>query len=508
MRSHWAGLLAVLLMAVGVCAVLWSVAPIWHHQNLNDDSYITLTYAKNLARGDGFIYNHPPAALGTTTPLFTLATAGVTAGVTWLGRWMLPGLLSGFDVTDAAIVLSVLAWIGSAPLLFSILRKVGMSTLEAALPSALLLLMVRPWMFYIGMEIWPFQFLMLLAVYLWWSERPLAAGVCAGALTLTRGEGVLWAGILGCYYLWRQRDALLSFISGGMGVALAWVVYAWPTFDSVVPNTLAAKQAQALLPSGRSFLERLLVDFWGYVRSLHIELGGFDTQWLNPVWVLLPLGLLALWRWRSLTIFLVWVASYVAAYTLLDPNPYAWYVLHLTFALHLLCGVGLAWLVRASRLSRSWSQRVLPGALAVLLGIGVLSTDINFMVHDAKQFPGDERAEPYKALADWLVQHTKPTDSVAYIEVGYLGYFTDNHIIDLAGLTDPSITKQLAVHGYTWGFRHYEPDYYIHNARFDWALGELATDLQKYEEVYEIQMGNAQVPIVVLQRKPIETAVE
>ncbi len=67
--------LAIAIFVLSSCAVIWCTIPIWRHQHLNDDSFITLTYAKNLAQGNGFVYNQPPATLGTTTPLFTITTA-------------------------------------------------------------------------------------------------------------------------------------------------------------------------------------------------------------------------------------------------------------------------------------------------------------------------------------------------------------------------------------------------------------------------------------------------
>jgi hypothetical protein len=65
-----------------VLVLLMSFFPLWvayHHQlALNDDTYITLTYAKSLAAGRGFVFNHPPATFGTTTPLLTFIVAGLS----------------------------------------------------------------------------------------------------------------------------------------------------------------------------------------------------------------------------------------------------------------------------------------------------------------------------------------------------------------------------------------------------------------------------------------------
>jgi hypothetical protein len=48
-----------------------------------DDPYITYRYARNIATGQGFVYNPGERVLSTTTPLFTLLLAGLfPSGVT------------------------------------------------------------------------------------------------------------------------------------------------------------------------------------------------------------------------------------------------------------------------------------------------------------------------------------------------------------------------------------------------------------------------------------------
>ncbi len=79
------------------------------------------------------------------------------------------------------------------------------------------------------------------------------------------------------------------------------------------------------------------------------------------------------------------------------------------------------------------------------------------------------------ALSEWLVNNTAPSQSVAYIEIGYLGYYTGNRIIDLTGLTVPEIVPRVAAVDFSWGFWRYKPDYYVHLPDFDWALGTIRT---------------------------------
>ena len=50
------------------------------HRLIGDDPLITLTYAKNIAAGNGFVFNHGDPVLGTTAPLFALIVGGLMAG--------------------------------------------------------------------------------------------------------------------------------------------------------------------------------------------------------------------------------------------------------------------------------------------------------------------------------------------------------------------------------------------------------------------------------------------
>ncbi|MEZ4710401.1 MAG: hypothetical protein R3A44_24580 [Caldilineaceae bacterium] len=479
--------------ALGIITVLWCTRPILVHQNLNDDSYITLTYAKSLAQGGGFVYNHPPATLGTTTPLFTLMCA---AGARLIPIW---------DVADVAILSSIAAWLLAAGLLFVCLRQVGMAILPAAMASAVQLLLVRAWQPFIGMEIWLFQLLLLLTFYLWLVERPLAAGICVALLTLTRGEGALLGFILGALYLVQDRKQLVRFVSGGLLVSALWAAYALPTFGTVIPNTLAAKQAQAQLPSARAFLERIPADLLNYVSTFGIEAWGLTHTWLNVVWLLAMLGLWRMGRrYPKLLLLPVWGLTYLAAYALINPNAYVWYVLHLIFVLHVVCGVALAALVEWASSARGGQQWSALGAIMVL-AVLFLYTDLTYAVTQAPHYAGDSRAETYRALTDWLRANTSAQESVAYIEIGYLGYFSQNRIIDLAGLVDPTITAHIASDGFVWGFEAYRPDYYVDNPAFDWALGGLRPQLADYAERFVIDSSTDAPNIRILQRKDVET---
>ena len=478
--------LAIWVLLLSSCVVIWATRPVWQYQNLNDDSFITLTYAKNLAAGKGFVYNYPPATLGTTTPLFTFLTAAVAL------------LLPFLTVVEAAILLSVAAWLGTAWVLYLMMRHLDFQPLPAAIAASVPLLVMQAWVGFIGMEIWLFQFWLVLSIYLCLKNKSFYAGLCVGALFLTRGEGVLVGGILFGYLWLNQRKLPIQFVLGAVGLAASWIIYAMIVFGTFIPNTLMAKQAQAQLPYGRNFMVRMMSELLpGYLSQFTF----FKVWLLNPYLILAALGLAYIvYRRRTLLVFVAWGIAYLVGYTALNPSAYYWYMLHIVFILQVLAGVGLAGLLTIRRTLPSPSLKALTGVVTTVLAISLLYFSLSF-ISRLPNFTGDHRAPVYRALSEWLRENSRPENSVAFIEIGYLGYFTDNRIVDLAGLTDPIITEHMVADGFSWGFRHYRPDYYIYAEEFDWALGEVKPALDAYTLVHQIERSAPPTPIYIYKRK-------
>ena len=90
-----------------ILIILLAIIPFWlayqiRHHHAYDDAYITLTYARNIAQGRGFIYNGGEPYLGTTSPLLALLlgalgaifpTFGVYQIALWLGAAMWGGAI-------------------------------------------------------------------------------------------------------------------------------------------------------------------------------------------------------------------------------------------------------------------------------------------------------------------------------------------------------------------------------------------------------------------------------
>jgi hypothetical protein len=59
-------------------------------------------------------------------------------------------------------------------------------------------------------------------------------------------------------------------------------------------------------------------------------------------------------------------------------------------------------------------------------------------------FAPSGRLTAYKQAAEWLRQSMPPEESVAYVEIGVLGYYSDRPIEDLMGLVTPRALPYVA----------------------------------------------------------------
>ncbi|MEM7030286.1 MAG: hypothetical protein AAF629_12015 [Chloroflexota bacterium] len=477
---------ALLILSLSSLAVIWVGINIWQHQNLNDDSFITLTYAKNLAAGRGFVYNHGPATLGTTTPFFTFVVA------------LMAIILPVLSIAQHAILLSIICWIGAGWLLYAIFRQQTISPLAAALAASIPLLTSNFWVGLVGMEIWLFQCLLTLSIYFTLKHKDVYAGACIAALFLTRGEGALVGLILGIYLWYRSGKLPVAFSVTAGSLVLTWIFYALMTFGTFIPNTLRAKQVQAQLPNGRDFFDRIAFD----LVPQYLGLFNLFERWtLNPMILLIGIGLIYIGlKKQRLLLFIAWLIAYVGGYTLLNPSPYFWYVLHIVFIFLVLAGLGLASLVMQFQAWFPKSRSFIVASIILVLFGTMLYFSQDLLRHRLPLYTGYERGEDYRAITTWLREHTQPEESIAFMEIGYLGYFTENRIIDLAGLIDPTITDHVLDEGFTWGFYHYQPDYYLYADEFDWAMADLAPPLDGYILVHQLERKSQPTPLYVYKR--------
>jgi hypothetical protein len=508
----------IVILAVASLAPLW--AAYVHNGFLNDDVFITLNFVKNLVEGRGFVYNHPPAIQGTTTPLLALTVAGLKV------------LAPRVEIPRLDIYLTAFCWLGVVWTFFIFRKYWGLSDWQSTVLG--LVLIASGSIVFLGMEVYLYFFLLVLCTSLYYAQKYYWSGIVTGLLFLARGEGVLVLVTLILFALlsaWRvyradlgrsnitqsQSTSLISIrlvklalkpvfqlIVGFAIPVVVWFIYAQFAFGSLLPSTLAAKRAQGAAGRTLPLASRLIYDWapsWGKNFTF------FTISFLNWWWLFVIAGLLAaIFRKRKWLIFLLWIVLYIAGYTLLGVAAYWWYQIPILFMAQVFLALGiLEGISTITRAVSTVSFRKAPlvaAGLSITLVIWVVFALGKQSLNGIATYTGDIRGESYTRLGQWFRENTRPTDSLAFVEIGYLGYYTDNRIIDLEGLILPDILPHIVQKDLAWGFWHYQPDYFVYLPDFDWVLSSIQSDPrfgQMYTPVAQLP-GPQQTDFIIYRR--------
>jgi len=316
-------------------------------------------------------------------------------------------------------------------------------------------------------------------------DCPVLAALFLAFAFLTRGEGILAAPVLLGLYLHRHRrfpwTAALAFCS----VIGAWFLYSWLTVGALAPSTLSAKMAQ-----GRS---GLFHEFWPM-----FWMWAGRTVRLNWLWILLLIPAASgLWQivrnqggrvGRVLRAYLLWVALYLLGYTILGVAGYHWYSVPVIIAILALGAMGLP-LNEGPDHARRSEARIsrYPGRSAATVALTLL---IVFLCLEGRAVLRN-RGMPtlqttlYPLIAERLNDLAGPEESVAYLEIGVLGYKFHGRTLDLLGLTGDIGHSQIARGNLIWGLMKMQPDWYIDVAPFRFMTGYVV-DEPWFPEIYRL----------------------
>jgi hypothetical protein len=385
------------VLAVGAAAWPYTV----------DDAYITARYATRIATGAGYTMNDGPPTDGVTGPL-----------------WLLPGViargLGGDPVLAAKLVGLACAALAAALLVAQVGRRaVGSRAVWTACAFLVSSATLGIWAV-AGLETGAATLALTLAL-LAAVRRPEPSGALLGvagaALVWLRPEAVPGAIVLGVMAARRNRREGLVGLSM-IGASLAAVVaFRLAMFGQALPLSLSAKPAE--LGQGAGYVGRGLVLALGGIAIAPAAIAVRGSRSLRVPAALVVTHVLA-----------VWVAGgdWMPGYRLLAPilPAFAW-----------LLGAGVSDLGRRPRVGGR-------GALAIAAlccALGVLDLPIELAAaRDAAHTRDTVGAE----LAADLRAHAH---RVAMIDIGYLAYASGVEVVDLVGVTDPSIGLLPGRHG-------------------------------------------------------------
>lgn len=413
-----------------------------------DDAFITFRYSRNIVEGQGFVYNPGVHTLGTTTPLFALTMAGISA------------VTGGQDFPTYALVVSAIADSLTAVLLYGIARRAIENEYIAALPGVLWALSPMSVTFAIGgMETSLNILWMIAATWLYVTKRsPVALGVCAALGLLTRVDAGFWIAPLFLFQLgetWLsnrgapllQRIPWRTWTAAAL-VLLPWIIFSLAYFGTPIPNSVTAKRYAYLIDPGSALI--------ALIQTYSTPFFEFDT--FGPLGamvgavVYLALSLFALAfaarKQSRLIPLLVYPWLYLMIFAVLNPLIFRWYKAPPMPALMLGIVVGV------------WSllHRSLPRLAPVLVGlVGAvwIFTSVNGWVLHPDH--GQDRPAPrmawnalellYQQMGEHLRDDLGVTAQtrIASGDIGAVGYFSRATIVDTVGLVTPELTRYYPV---------------------------------------------------------------
>ncbi len=407
-----------------------------------DDSFITFRYSRNIATGEGFVYNPGVRTLGTTTPLYAVTMAGIAF------------ITRGDNFPWYALLTNAAAAAGSAALLFVLMRRATESIYPAVVVG--LLWAVTPFSVTFavsGMETSVVIFWMLAAFTALVYDRKWLVGLFAGLGLLTRPDAAIWILLLGLYQLIAEvvrhrRVPWQTWLAGALTIA-PWVIFATLYFGSPIPNSLGAKSVAyhvADLGALRTLAVNYANPFQDYetIGSLPSAAGLFVYPALNL------LAMSAAWRReRALLPLLVFPWLYFAIFAVANPLMFRWYFVPPLPAWIFGAVLGV-WSLFALIAQRTETTRWLhPAAAALMLGWwGTLA--LGAWNPSPDHGPGSPAPEAawhelelnYQIIGTQLRDEfgVTPETRVASADIGAVGYFSEATIVDTVGLVTPELS--------------------------------------------------------------------
>lgn len=410
------------LILLGVVIRVW-LASTTHATE--EDFYITLRYAENIASGRGFVYNPGEHVLGVTTPLYAL----LLALIKWVG-WNPVAGAKGIGIVSDAL---------AAFFTYRLSRVIGR---PVAGMCAVLCLMLGPtnliWSTK-GMEV---GLVAAVAAGTWcaWAEkRELAAWCGAAILVLLRIDGIALAVIMLIATMVIRRQ--MPWRGLGLFVILIapWALFAMHTFGSAVPLSLSAKlRVYAKLipgtfPQLRPFLGLILHNPLGLICAIGtLCFVGFTVSRRSA----LPEQQA---RDRILLPCLIWICTHYAGMALSHVVLFGWYFVPPTPIYYLVAFTG--WSAAVGALTVAGSSQLLStpsrtGGIVLAVAFLVAAVVTPRVYHTLQEGQRVER-DLRIPIGLWLRNNARPSDSVMLEPIGYIGYYSRLRVIDVIGLVSP-----------------------------------------------------------------------
>lgn len=423
-----------------------------------DDAFITFRYSRNIVTGEGFVYNPGTRTLGTTTPLYTLLMAGISA-VT--GSEQYPWF---------ALYVNALADACTAALLAYLAYRITARYMLSAFIGLIWAFNPESVTFAVGgMETSVGVLWAAAATVAYVEHRERWMVVFAALAILTRVDTVLWIGLIFLHQLLTQWRSTAPAVTGRASAWLAripwqswtvfgalllpWYAFSLAYFGTLTSNSLHAKQVAYMvepLQALSRFLQQVAIPFAEHhtYGPPGVMVGVIVYPALAGVGVYYTVR-----RVPRLTPYVLYPAVYIAVFSIMNPLMFRWYVAPITapYMLAVLLGLWTLTDTIAARVNRRAVVQVIIGICGALF----LFTTLNaWRVHPTH---GPDRPAPKMAWHKIELEYRKvglmlredygvTADTlVAAGDIGALGYYSHAWILDTVGLVTPELSSYYPV---------------------------------------------------------------
>jgi hypothetical protein len=386
-----------------------------------DDSWIHLTYARNLAEHGEWAFRLGERSAGSTSPLWTaLLSIGFLLGLapyvwTYLLGWAVLTLLAVYAEKLARRLVPVyqtrLPWAGLFFVFAWHLTWSSVSGMETLLHGLIIL----------G----------VLGALLSDSRRYLTLGLLTGLSVWVRPDGmtllgpILFVALVTEKTLHLRGEAIWKTLIGFGSLVLPYVLFNLALSGNAMPNTFYAKQEEyGLFWHSRPVLERISEYLWPILASPFLVLIPAAFLWLRK-------RLLA-GHWGALA-SLFWVLGYVAIYfASLPAYQHGRYIIPVLPVMYVWGILGFLEFIFSPQANKR---------IVFLWQVFIITLSLAFTYIGARQHASDIFwvESEMVTTARWVSQNIPSDARLAVHDIGALGFYVQNPIVDMAGLITPEV---------------------------------------------------------------------
>jgi hypothetical protein len=422
------------------------LAWMYHTNYTEEDAFITFRISRQIASGNGFVYNNEPV-YGSTTPLLTLLLA------VWI-KFISANVILAARILNIFAVALTLVFTWRALKLLNIPAASQMDALLALITSSSLIYMNTQ-----GMETPIGLSLLAGSWYFWLKGKFNITALMCGLLLWVRIDFAFWVLILILFTaLASWRDALrIALIAGG--IYLPWIIFAFLYFGSPIPLTATAKWV--------AYNQIDSLSYWAHLSFVLEYLSPFRTIGNANLWGMIISAGLAVFALsikreyskKGLVLLAVFIIFEGIRLTLTRTTYFNRYFVPILWATLILAGIGLGGIWERVKSAHFLKQSFL--FFILVLFLIQVQTSLDF-AERTRERQLHRYEQSLTAIGLWLKDNTDPNSVILLEPLGYIGYYSERTILDEVGLVTPAVVElkrqKINAEQYAYIFK---PDYLI-----------------------------------------------